>query len=224
MPVGETVRTWIHEALLWSPRLGRHFAPFYPFNFSAAQLVFLCETLEETTDVPGIVVEVGCSAGWTTLFLKKFMDAQGIDKEYVAIDTFSGFVPEDINYEVSMRGKREEWFSGFAANKKKWFDKSMEMNGLQRVRSIQADINNFDFATLGPISFCLLDVDLYRPMKKSLPQLYEALSKGGAMIVDDCNPEDVLFNGADQAFNEFLQDISEPRQVVHGKLGILRAD
>ena len=60
----------------------------------------------------------------------------------------------------------------------------MQDNGITRVTSTQADVNKFDLRTLGPLSFVLFDVDLYRPMKKGLPELYEMLSPGGIMVLD----------------------------------------
>jgi predicted O-methyltransferase YrrM len=68
----------------------------------------------------------------------------------------------------------------------------------------------------------LLDVDLYRPMAKALPELWEVLSPGGIMVVDDCNPDDVLWDGSDQAYKEFVATRGLAAEVVHGKLGLVR--
>ena len=171
--------------------------------------------------MPGSVVEVGCASGSTTIFLNKYMDAQGITKDYFVIDTFSGFVQEDIAHEVSERGKQTSSFRGFQVNKKEWFDATMKMNGIHSVQSIQADVNTFDLSRLGPISFCLLDVDLYRPVKNSLPPLFKALADGGILIVDDCNPNDIHFDGACQAYKEFCEERGYRQKVLLGKLGIV---
>lgn len=195
--------------------------PFYRYNMTPPQLCFLCQCIERTRDVPGCAVEVGCSTGETTLFLKKYMDAQGIEKEYVCLDTFSGFVPEDIEHEVTLRCKRSGVFTGFRANKKAWFDATMRANGVSGVRSIEVDVNRFNFSTLGAISYALLDVDLYRPMKHSLGPLFRQLSPGGILIVDDCDPTNTLWDGSDQAYKEFVREIGHPAQVVFGKLGII---
>src|SRR4029077_9038146 len=93
-------------------------------------------------------------------FMKKTMDFAGIDKPYICVDTFSGFTTTDIEYEARARNKVNKEFlsASFARNSKRWFDKGMEINGLRRVRSIQADVNEFDFAGLEEISLCLVDV------------------------------------------------------------------
>jgi hypothetical protein len=151
------------------------------------------------------------------------MDSQGIEKKYYAIDTFSGFVPEDLDYEVSKRQKKTSFYSGaFQKNMKKWFDYTIYRNGINRVVSIQADVNKYDLRTLGPLSFVLLDVDLYRPMKKSIEELYDVLTPNGIIVMDDCDGEDMRWDGSAQAYREFMKKINQSVQVVHGRLGIVR--
>jgi predicted O-methyltransferase YrrM len=203
------------------PPLRRFFFPRYQSMMTPAQLCFLCQCIEQTREVPGQIVEIGCALGTTTIFLNKYMDAQHIDKHYICVDTFSGFVAEDIDYEVVNRGKRADLLSAFRVNKKTWFDGTMEMNGIIRVQSIEADINHFDFSILGNIAFCLLDVDLYRPIEHALPRLLDALSPGGIIVVDDCNPQHTLWDGADQAYKEFIKRVSMPSRVMFDKLGIV---
>lgn len=150
------------------------------------------------------------------------MDAQNIQKDYYAIDTFSGFVPEDIEFEVANRGKTKGLFTGWKGNKKKWFDVAMRENKITRVCSIETDVNKFDLRTIGPLSFSLLDVDLYRPMKKALLELYEVLSPGGIIIVDDCDPSSLRCDGSDQAYREFMKERNQTERMIYGKLGVIR--
>jgi O-methyltransferase len=212
----------IKEVLFNSP-LRRFSFPGYVYEFTPPQLCFLCQSLEETRHLEGSVFEVGCSNGATTVFLNKYMDAQGISKPYYAIDTFSGFVTEDVQYEIANRSKTTDMYSGrFTANKKKWFDATVRQHGITRVQSIEADVNKFDLRSLGPISFALLDVDLYRPIKKALPELHEMLAPGGIIVVDDCDAGNVRWDGADQAYKEFMEGTKRPAQIIHRKLGVVR--
>src|SRR5262249_13185134 len=206
--------------------LRRYFFPRWQLvNMNAAQLCFLCECLERTRDVPGAVVEVGCAAGVTTVFLNKYMDARRMEKPYVAIDTFAGFVPATIDYEVVHRGERHDHYDQcFPSNKNSWFDGTMRTNGITRVQSSEADVNEFDFARLGAISFCLLDVDLYRPIKHSLPHLYEQLSPRGLVVVDDCNRDHERWDGAFHAYREFVQERCRTLEVVHDELGVIEKE
>lgn len=200
----------------------RYFFPRYIYNFTAPQLCFLCQCINDTKGVKGAIAEVGCAGGSTTLFLNNYMDAQNIEKKYYAIDSFSGFVAADIKYEVTRRGKTKNLFTGFRINKKKWFDGTMKQGNINRVLSIEADVNQYDLLTLGPLSFVLLDVDLYRPTMKSIRELYEMLNPSGIIVVDDCNSQSISFNGADQAYKEFVEEINQPIHIVYGQLGIIK--
>jgi O-methyltransferase len=211
----------IKEIQFNSP-LRRYFFPRYVYNFSPPELCFFCQCIEDTKHIEGGISEVGCAAGSTTVFLNMYMDAQNIEKPYYAIDTFSGFVSDDIEFEVANRGKTEKLFTGFQINKKKWFDGTMQQNKITRVRSIEADVNKFDLSTIGSLSFSLLDVDLYRPMQKALYELYEQLSPGGIIVVDDCDPSNIRWDGSDQAYKEFMEEIDQVPQIIHDKLGVIK--
>jgi SAM-dependent methyltransferase len=202
--------------------LARYVFPTYPYNFTPAQLCFMCQCLEESRSVSGTALEVGCWKGVTTIFLVKYQQARGIDRQYYAIDTFAGFTAADIDFEAQTRGKDRRLFNYFAANSQAWFDATMRRNGVPEVQSIAADVNQYDLRTLGPVAFCLLDVDLYRPMLKSLRELYEALSPGGIIVVDDCDPTNIRWDGSDEAYRTFMAERQLTPEIVHGKLGIVR--
>jgi predicted O-methyltransferase YrrM len=214
---------WLKDALVRSP-WRRRVLPRYVYNFDAAQLCFLCANLEQIRGVSGSIVEIGVGGGETTLFLNSFLDAEKIEKPYLALDTFAGFAPEDVEFEVRQRGKRLSQYAGVAGyhvNKQAWVDATMRLNRVTRVRSIRADVNTFDLTTLAPIAFCLLDVDLYRPVKKALDEVYKALSAGGVIVVDDCSERDARWDGALQAYREFVRAMGKPEQIVHRKLGLV---
>jgi len=199
----------------------------YQYMFLPTQLMLLCECLEETRNIPGSIAEIGCAFGDTTIFLNKYMDEVGLEKDYVAVDTFSGFVTTDVDAELQREGKRAfetNYRTYFSENKKLWYDRAVRRADINRVRSVETDVNLFDLRTLGPLSFCLLDVDLYRPMTKALPELYEALSPGGIIAVDDCDAEMDLWDSADHAYKEFVASIGKPVDIQRGKIGIIRKD
>jgi O-methyltransferase len=210
---------WVTPKLYEEIQNLRLLAPIYCFTLP--QLIFLCHCIEQVREVKGAMAEVGVFEGHTTEFINRYMDATKIEKKYYAIDTFSGFVPEDIDYEVSKRQKDPSLYAGFKTSKKD-FDSAMKRNDISRVVSIQADVNKYDLTSLGPLSFVLLDVDLYKPIKKSLKELYSVLSPNGIIIVDDCNDKSITFDGSDQAYKEFMQEIDQPVEIVLGKLGIVR--
>ncbi|HLP29540.1 MAG TPA: TylF/MycF/NovP-related O-methyltransferase [Candidatus Didemnitutus sp.] len=212
----------IAKSFLFHTPLRKFFFTRYQHMFTAAQLCYICEQLGKTKDVPGLVVEVGCYVGASTLFLNSYMTALGFNKQYVAIDTFEGFTKEDVGYEVNDRKKPPSTISGFRANKQKWFDWTVKSHGHDRVVSVKADVNSYDFTQLGPISFALIDVDLYRPIIVSLHAVYKLLSPGGIIIVDDCWEEGNVFDGSYFAYLEFMKELGVEPEIVLGQLGIVR--
>jgi O-methyltransferase len=210
----------IKEVQIRSP-LRRYFFPRYQYQFNPGQLCFLCGCVERTASVDGAIVEIGCSNGHTTVFLNKHLNAIKVEKQYFAIDTFGGFTPEDVRVEVHERGKSGEALDAFTVNSKRWFDYTMSLNSVQRVTSIEADANTFDYDRVGRISFCLIDVDLYRPVRKALQEVLPRMAPGGIVVIDDCSTQAVAFDGALQAYEEFVRERQLPSQIVHGKLGVI---
>ncbi|MDQ4142586.1 MAG: TylF/MycF family methyltransferase, partial [Actinomycetota bacterium] len=194
----------------------------YEYMFSPRQLCFLCSSVSEVRDVEGSVVEIGCAFGHTAVFLNEHMDHEGIDKRYVCVDTFSGFTPSDVAFERQIRGKNVEGLDVFfSTNKRKWFEFTLDINGIDRAEVIEADIAALDIAQLGPVAFCLIDVDLYLPVRAALTGVFDILSPGGMIVVDDCFDHQ-LYDGAYHAYTEFTAAQGLPTTVVLGKLGVIR--
>jgi predicted O-methyltransferase YrrM len=80
-------------------------------------------------------------------------------------------------------------------------------------------VQQYDFQR--PISFCLLDVDLYQPTISALRKVWPMLSPGGIIVVDDCKPAN-QFDGAMQAYTEFTESARLPARYMLDKLGILK--
>jgi predicted O-methyltransferase YrrM len=176
-----------------------------------------------SVDVPGAVVEVGCNQGWTTCFLNEALAEQGVRREYVCIDTFTGFTPADLAVEYKSRGKVVGLYDDeFAINDPHWLKASLNRFGYSNVTVHVADATTFDYGALGNIAFALVDVDLYRPVSESLKRIAPHMAKGGLIVVDDCDPTDPLWDGAYQAFMESCQEYKIRPEIVCAKLGIIR--
>jgi O-methyltransferase len=220
-PFKRTVRSCLIELSMRTGLFDRSIFSLYNYMFSPSQLVFLTQCLAEVRDIPGCCVEIGCAQGRTTVFLRKFMDENGIAKDYWALDTFGGFVAEHVDYEVARRDKSRVMSQLFVANKRSWFEHSLTVSGVDAVNSVEGDATKFDFDRIAPIAFALLDVDLYLPIKDILPKLYRNLSPGGVMLIDDCMPHQ-LWDGALAAYEEFAASNGIERRIVLGKLGVIR--
>ena len=197
------------------------FFSVYPYMFDPKQLIFLTGCLAKTAQLTGSYLEVGCNRGATTVFLNKWTKSSGIAKRYVAIDTFSGFPEEQAEYEVTHRNKEPRVKMAFRENNRSWVQRSLRLCGVDDVDLIEADATKFDYSSISPIAFCLLDVDFYIPTSVDLPKIYENLAPGGVIVVDDCSAADPRWDGALQAYSEFTQSAGLPMNVVCDRLGII---
>jgi predicted O-methyltransferase YrrM len=191
----------------------------YPYQYSPAQLCFLCSCIERTKHIKGPIIEAGVSRGFTTIFLNKYLDRLNIEKPYLAIDTFCGFMPEDVDYEVRSRAKPSTFtWRGYDNNRRDWYDRSLQLAGVDRVRSIQCNAGTFDYPA--GISFCLLDVDLYLSSKSALKRIVPKMAPGSILVVDDCYETENIFDGASQAQREYCSETGLRCSIVHDKLGV----
>ena len=166
-------------------------------------------------------MEIGCAFGASTVLLKKYIDHFGCSKKYFAIDTFSGFTDGDIDHEINVRGKSKKISSAFRQNKIGWVEHSLRLAGVQGVELIRADCSQFDYSRIGEIAFCLVDVDLYKPVIKALEAIRPLLAKGAIVVVDDCQPHP-MWDGALQAYVEFMEKHGLQQEIVCEKYGIIR--
>lgn len=202
----------------------RYLGPRYPYNFRPAQLAFLVNVLDEIADVEGSIVEVGCFTGATTIFLSEHLRDQDRARKYVAIDTFAGFLQEDVEHEVRVRGKgddREAFDTGFALNQRSWVRRSLDLSGHPEVDLVEGDAGRLDYRRYAPIAFALIDVDLYLPVARTLRAIAPCMAPGSRIVVDDCRPNHA-YDGALAAYTEWCTDSQRYPEVVHGKLGIIR--
>lgn len=193
----------------------------YPYMYEPHQLEFLLGCLRETANVPGACVEVGCGYGATTVFLRKYLDRLAAHKRYIAIDTFSGFVEDHVRHEVEARQKDPLLAEKFTFNKIEWVSQSIAIAGIENVDLVKCDASKYDFEICNKISFCLIDMDLYKPISSVLPKIYSELSEGGVIVVDDCQPHP-MWDGALVAFEEFVQVRGLVGEIVCEKLGVVR--
>jgi O-methyltransferase len=66
-------------------------------------------------------------------------------------------------------------------------------------------------------------VDLHRPVLAALEAIYDLVSPGGTIIIDDCM-EGGEWGGAYEAFLEFAKANSLEATITHGKLGLITSD
>lgn len=208
---------------LYSTPLGTMRVPRYRYMFSPPELMLFCKLLREVAPLGGPVGEVGCFRGDLTVFLNRYLDNLRFSSKYFAFDTFEGFTEADIRHETESRHKnRESLKAAFSVNSQQRFDETMRENHIARVESRKVDANVHTFEELRGCCFCLIDVDLYKPVKHSLNRIYEICQPGGYIVVDDCRNFAHHYDGAYQAYSEFVGERGLPLDVRLGKLGVIR--
>lgn len=200
---------------------GRSGYSLYRHLFEPDQLMEICELVKKTRNLRGVRLEVGCAYGHTTAFLRRYMNRLDISDPYVAIDTFCGFPDRDVEFEVTNRNKPRSIGKEFQLNRRSWVEYGLELSGLsENIRLIEADATTFDYNVLGPIAFCIVDIDLYLSVKDILPKIYERLVSGGVIVVDDCLSGSV-WDGALAAYSEFVASLQMESNINADKLGLI---
>ena len=126
--LASAIRRLAKDASLRTGLWNNLFFNVYPYMFDPEQLVFMIERVKDAAQVPGCFVKAGVAWGATTALLNRTMNQEGLERPYYAIDTLSGFVQEQVRYEIETLGKPAEIAHGFAENRQAWFDKSMRLH------------------------------------------------------------------------------------------------
>jgi hypothetical protein len=193
-------------------------APVYAYNLEPLQLAEIINSLDKLKEVDGCICEIGVARGMTTRFISEYLQELKKIPNFYCIDTFSSFIKDDINYEIEHRQKKKSELTGFSYNNfESWKN---NFKNYKFIKAIKTDVKNFDFQEIKPIKFALLDVDLYLPTLSALQNLKKSMTKGGIIIVDDVS-ENNSWDGAGQAFNEFVKENSLKFRLVGKKCGII---
>jgi O-methyltransferase len=207
------------RSLLWYTPLRRFTFYRYWYNFTPDQLSFFVQCLNQTREVPGDIFEVGCANGHTACFLNQHLQSAGIEKNYYCLDTFDGFTRRDTTFEVTVRGKKPRELGGFRSNSLRWLEYTFKQNACKRAFCVRADVESFEFQR--PISFCLVDVSLYRPTAAALRGAWPKITPGGALVVANCKPGN-SFDGALEAYAEFTESQKIAPRYLLDRLGFLQ--
>jgi predicted O-methyltransferase YrrM len=202
-------------------RLQKYLYYRYDYSFSPHQLGYLVGALDCTASLPGVILEVGCAYGHTTVFLNKHLAAVGDRRRYICIDTFHGFTMADTNFEERERGKDgPDLRRRYADVTLRTFERTMKYNDITWVEAVKADVATWEPHLPEGVSFCLIDVDLYLPVTAALQKIVPLMQPGAVTIIDDCQAHP-LWDGALQAYTEFTATHGIPARIVEGQFGLI---
>jgi O-methyltransferase len=168
--------------LLLAPLIYRN----YPINLESPRLYFWLDTLYKTRHLSGAVLEIGVHHGGTSAISFNFLRQIASRREYIGIDTFSGFRKEQFAADAEL-GNDWRNFQFFTTNSPKLARKVLSLHDAQGVKLLQGDVSDMDRASIPDrISACLVDVDLAVPVYDGLRLVWPHMENGGVIVVDDC--------------------------------------
>lgn len=160
--------------------------------------------LERAIDdsVPGHIVEFGCYAGTTSLFIRRLLNEKKSNQEFHVYDSFDG-LPEKTTQDNNAAGVYFE--AGKLYVSKADFIKNFKASGLQVPFIHKGWFKDIDASGIpDQIAFAFLDGDFYGSIIDSLRLVWPRLSAGGIIVVDDFKRE--TLPGVERALKDFFQD------------------
>lgn len=158
----------------------------------------LSKVLETTSS--GSVVEFGCYAGTTSLFITRVLTMQKSTYEFHVYDSFEG-LPEKQSKDQSRAG--DQFKTGELAVSKKQFVLNYKKAGLPLPRIHKGWFDSLRREDVPPvITFAFLDGDYYESVLTPLKLIWPCLVPGARIVVDDYANE--ALPGAAKAVDEWL--------------------
>lgn len=213
--------TLIKHIVYRLPVLRNSMFPAYRYWVDPGELSAMVGLIDATRGAGGAIVEIGVARGETSVFILEHLRTTGDARTLVLVDTFSGFTPESVDYEVANRRKRASEISDYSYGNARVFNYSLARLGYSNYRIIEGDCSKVDWKEIGPIGAVFLDVDLYLPTSATLEALWPLIVPGGGVVLDDC-VEPAWFDGAFQACREFIDRHGLPFVRVGGKGALIR--
>jgi O-methyltransferase len=193
-----------------------------PFALAPERLYLFLHHVIETKDVPGPIVEIGCNLGGTAIIAGQMLKRLGIDKPYVCIDTFDGFIDAQFATDAALGTPMADQ-TLFSGNSKALVAKILRRHRCGDIELRQGDVSTLaDEALPQGCSLVLVDVDLTEPTYAALKRFWPRMSRDGVILVDDC-PEESTWK-ARIGYRRFCNDLGLPERYHHGMGLLTRTD
>ena len=179
---------------------------------SSQEVSIILNSLEQVIlrGVRGAVVEFGCYVGTTSLFIRRLLDAHGIEGAFHVYDSFEG-LPEKTKADMSVAG--DQFLPGELRATKKALLTHFYKAGLKPPVVHKGWFKQLTTQDVpDQIMFAFLDGDYYDSIRDSLSCITHKLLPGAVIVVDDYANE--ALPGARRAVNEWM----------HGRSGNIRVE
>jgi predicted O-methyltransferase YrrM len=173
-----------------------------PYTMSGnARLRGLYEAVRHAVarDVPGAVVECGTARGGSAALMGLALERLGDDRELWVFDTFEGIPPPTAaDPDEAIARLYTGQFRGELAEVRALFERLGIMSRTHLIKGLFQD--TVPTTIVHPIAVLHLDGDWYESVKVCLDNLYDRVSRGGVIQIDDYGH----WEGARKAVDEFL--------------------
>lgn len=155
--------------------------------------------VDRVKEVPGAFVECGVWKGRTLLILAALA---GREREVWGFDSFHGFPPLS-GHDIPENAAREHFQDTSFSMVKKFL--TLNKVSAHLVPGYFRDTLPRYKKDIGPIALLCLDCDIYESYQTCLEELYDSVSSGGVILLDEYrNPEELRkWPGAARAVDEF---------------------
>lgn len=164
-------------------------------------------------NVNGDIVEFGCYAGTTSLFIRRLLDhtGQSAARAFHTYDSFEGLPPK-ATQDQSPAG--DQFRAGKLAVSKKEFLRQFTNAGLTPPIIHKGWFSDCTEKDLPPtIAFAFLDGDFYSSIKDSLALVWPRMVSGGIVLIDDYGRD--ALPGPKRAVQDFFGGQLPPLRQEH---------
>jgi len=187
------------------PRYRYRGYPIISDQISREGLDTVCKQLEAVLQqgAPGAIVEFGCYAGTTSLFIRRILDDTGQSdrRTFHVYDSFEG-LPEKTREDTSAAGV--DFAAGKLYASKKELLQHFKNAGLRAPVIHKGWFNQLSADDVpSQIAFAFLDGDFYDSITSSLRLVWPRLAQGGRVLIDDYQRD--TLPGVERAVHDFLQ-------------------
>ena len=183
------------------------------------KLLVRYELFKKTLDVPGDIIECGVFKGSGWMYWLKLLElyAKGEQKRVIGFDTFSSFAKNLLDYEEESAKQftSEADFDGVNPDEIKGY---AEKSGFTNYELVEGEVEKTipQYIKQNPgfrISLLNLDLDTYFGTKIALENLYDLVSPGGLIVLDEYGKRGW---GESDAVDEFLKDKEISLKAIRG--------
>jgi len=174
------------------------------------RLYFLLMQIDyiKRNDIQGSVADVGVYKGTTAKLFNDYFS----EKKIHLFDTFSGFHEKDVAHEKETSGAMAGGWNTTLDAVKNFVGVSPHIFYYPGYFPDTTELLDHD----DRYSLVHLDADLYQPQIAGLEYFYPKVSKGGVIILHDCNNE---YSGSRKALDEFFANKQEVPVFIPDKSG-----